>query len=267
MRFFALVACIGLSTVAYAQQSGSAVKLARRLYEQAQVRAEQDDYQNALRLLDEAYIKYPSPGILYAIGIVYEKQGRDDQALVYYDRALNEKDLSESLREQIRKARRRVIKTPAAPPVKSAESYVPSDSTKWLSNSGLFLQGGLLGNVLLPSGGMWPFAAGGYLFDFGLFVRAEVLAPFATASLSVGWELLQGVLRPFPWLQAGYAFVRSLENETGGGWLMATGVGLRWLPWSEKGFWFAARAGIALDFARQHKNYPIPMSLSVGYSL
>ncbi|QQR90514.1 MAG: hypothetical protein IPJ88_01855 [Myxococcales bacterium] len=176
---------------------------------------------------------------------------------------MDKKEPSDSLREKIENSQRK-LENQMRPEIEVSDKTSPKEEEKWLSDSGLFLQGGLLSNLLLPSGGVWPFAAGGYLFDFGLFVKGEVLAPFATASLSVGWELLDGVLRPFPWFQAGYAFVRSLKDDTSGGWVMSMCAGLRWLPWSENGFWFGARAGIAFDLERERKAIPFLCHLAWG---
>ncbi len=148
-----------------------------------------------------------------------------------------------------------------APPLETPQQ------TGWLASSGIFIEGGGIFNLLVPAGGFWPAAAAGFQFPFGIILRGEVLAPFATVSAGLAWEMLSTALRPFAWGQLGYALIRSLKQDTPGGFLVTFGAGLKWYPWDNAGLWGAIRAGVALDMARERRTTPIPIMLSVGYQL
>jgi tetratricopeptide (TPR) repeat protein len=260
-----------------ASSEGEQKSKARLAYIQGQNLAQQGKSKAAIRAIQQSYALYPTAGSLYALGILYEQTDETAEAIRSYEAALVAPYLQANLKANVEARLLALGVVPSPEPRRapatqrsiseskaSAKDRIP---TGWLTGSGLFVEGGGIFNLLVPQGGIWPAAAAGFGFPYGIIVRAEVMAPYATVNAGLAWEMLSTALRPFAWAQAGYAIVRSLQEDTSGGFIVSFGAGLKWYPWEYAGLWGAIRAGVALDMARERTSTPIPIMLSVGYEL
>jgi len=251
---------------------------AKAAYTRGQHLAQQGRSRAAIRAIQQSYALYPTAGSLYALGLLYEQTQQPNEAIRSYQAALAEPHLQPKLKGSIEtrlralgvptlRADHHATTGPSAPNTAKESEAQPGTRAGWLAGSGFFIEGGGIFNLLVPQGGIWPAAAAGYGFPFGIIVRAEVMAPYATLNAGLAWEMLSTALRPFAWAQAGYAMVRSLQDDTPGGFIVSFGAGLKWYPWQQAGLWGSIRAGVALDLARERSSTPIPIMLSVGYEL
>lgn len=97
-----------------------------RLFTDAQRAFEREDYDRAVRNLEQAFEIFPEPNILYRIGDAYERSGRFDEAVEYYTRYVEAAADAEDLpmvHRHIAELKKYIEQdTPAEAPPKPAET-------------------------------------------------------------------------------------------------------------------------------------------------
>jgi tetratricopeptide (TPR) repeat protein len=209
-----LLAALALGANTWSQpDDGDAEAQALVLAERSKVAFDEQRYEDAIRLIEEAYRLKPEPVLLYNLGRAYQENGQFEQAIVTFERylAIAGEELQDRaaieeriamLRSKLEQQKQREAKPPPAKPAPRPQpakrAPVPPDTEvspfPWVIagvGAAGMIAGAVMGGVAL-SRNAGATSAGSQVEGQSEREGAEQLALGSTLALSIGGAILAG---------------------------------------------------------------------------